>query len=351
MPDPSPHCKRPRRSPMRRVAPATRAGLSEWLLFGLEPAMARPMRSERTAAHPPRQGADERRSPACSNKTSLPRAAAQTQARAAPFKREAHEQADQARPHRQQPRLISRYAATHEADYAAGGGSDDPVGVIGVTFFRFAGARFAADFLAAPFLPADFFAAVLLAELFFAEAFFTAPLRVAFFATTLRADFFAGFLAADFFAVFLAAAFGMYQVPLNHLFAAQFRAMQMRGRKYIRFDFAQALHTRATSAGRGDYRIIARTRASDLSSARALARALDLMAPRRASPCKASAKLRTQSAHDPRFAHIFTASPRIACVCAHAIDRVGEARLRRAGDARSNSIGLGERIKSKRRAC
>jgi hypothetical protein len=161
-------------------------------------------------------------SPACSNKTSSPRTAAQTLTHEQPlFKREAHEQADQARPHRQQPRLISRYAATHEADYAAGDGSDDPGGVIGVTFFRLAGARLAADFLAAPFLPADFFAAVLRAELFFAEAFFTAPLRVAFFATTFRADFFAGFLAADFFAVFLVAAFGMYQVPLNHLLAAQ----------------------------------------------------------------------------------------------------------------------------------
>jgi hypothetical protein len=39
---------------------------------------------------------------------------------------------------------------------------------------------------------------------------------------------------------------------------ATFRAMQMRARKYIRFDFAQALHTRVTSAARRDYRIIAR---------------------------------------------------------------------------------------------
>src|SRR5579872_6631550 len=132
-----------------------------------------------------------------------------------------HEQADQARPNRRQPRLISRYAGTREADQAAGDGSDDPEPVIGVIFLRFAGARLAADFLAAPFLPADFFAVDLRAELFFAEAFFTAPLRVAFLATTLRADFLAGFLAADFFAVFLVAAFGMYHVPLNHLLSAQ----------------------------------------------------------------------------------------------------------------------------------
>ncbi|HXE26055.1 MAG TPA: hypothetical protein VN637_14310, partial [Roseiarcus sp.] len=37
-----------------------------------------------------------------------------------------HEQADQARPNRRQPRLISRYAGTREADQAAGDGSDDP---------------------------------------------------------------------------------------------------------------------------------------------------------------------------------------------------------------------------------
>ena len=45
----------------------------------------------------------------------------------------------------------------------------------------------------------------------------------------------------------------------------------MRRRKYIRFDFTQALHTRATTAERRDYRIIARTCASDHSLTRALA--------------------------------------------------------------------------------
>jgi hypothetical protein len=185
-----------------------------------------------------------------------------------------HEQADQARPHRWQPRLISRYAGTHEADQAAGGVSDEGVDV-GVAFLRLAGARLAADFFAAPFLPADFFATVLLAVVFFAEAFFTAPLRVAFLATTLRADFLAGFLAADFFAVFLVAAFGMYHVPLNHpLLKRNVCAMQMRGRKYIRFDFTQALHTHATCVEGSDYRIIARTRSSEHSLTRALARAV-----------------------------------------------------------------------------
>jgi hypothetical protein len=40
--------------------------------------------------------------------------------------------------------------------------------------------------------------------------------------------------------------------------------MQMREQKYIRFDFTQALHTRAIRTERRDYRIIARTQASDL---------------------------------------------------------------------------------------
>jgi hypothetical protein len=42
--------------------------------------------------------------------------------------------------------------------------------------------------------------------------------------------------------------------------------MQMHARNYIRFDFAQALHTRATRADAHDYRIIARARAPDRSS-------------------------------------------------------------------------------------
>src|ERR1700733_5812371 len=53
--------------------------------------------------------------------------------------------------------------------------------------------------------------------------------------------------------------------------------MQMHDRKYIRFDFTQALHTRATSAERRDYRIIARARASGHSSTRALAHAVHLL--------------------------------------------------------------------------
>jgi hypothetical protein len=49
-------------------------------------------------------------------------------------------------------------------------------------------------------------------------------------------------------------------------------------RTYIRFDFAQALHTRATRAERRDYRIIARTRPFDHPSTTALARDVDASA-------------------------------------------------------------------------
>jgi len=61
--------------------------------------------------------------------------------------------------------------------------------------------------------------------------------------------------------------------------------MQMRERKYIRFDFAQALHTRATRAERRDYRIIARTRTSERSSTRTLSRAAHCVGTERA--CRA----------------------------------------------------------------
>ena len=75
----------------------------------------------------------------------------------------------------------------------------------------------------------------------------------------------------------------------------------MRERKYIRFDFAQALHTRATSAERRDYRIIARTRTSDPSLTRALARAVRSVATARAFAREASAQQPTQLRSIPDF--------------------------------------------------
>jgi hypothetical protein len=63
--------------------------------------------------------------------------------------------------------------------------------------------------------------------------------------------------------------------------------MQMRERKYIRFDFTQALHTRATRAERRDYRIIARTRTVDHAYASALAYAVHFAAATHACARKA----------------------------------------------------------------
>jgi hypothetical protein len=81
---------------------------------------------------------------------------------------------------------------------------------------------------------------------------------------------------------------------------------------------------------RGDYRIIARTRASDVSSTRALARSPRLDSSRARVATQSIREAANASAHDPRFAHIFLASPRISSVRANAIARVGGAPLRRA---------------------
>ena len=209
--------------------------------------------------------------------------------------------------------------------------SDDPEVGIGIAFLRFAGARFA--------------------EAFFAEAFFTAPLRVAFLATTLRADFFAGFFAADFFAVFLVAAFAIYHVPLNHLLSAQLCALQMRERRYIRFDFAQALYTRATRAERRDYRIIARTHASDLHRQE---RSCTPFTPlQRRARCA-----REASAQHPTQVRLI---PILPIYCAGLQDSrllvqkrrmaLAEQVLRAYDSARTKRIRRDERIKSKRRVC
>ena len=53
--------------------------------------------------------------------------------------------------------------------------------------------------------------------------------------------------------------------------SADFRATQMQARKYIRFDSTQELRVCAMSVKRADYRIIARTQASDRSMTRGLA--------------------------------------------------------------------------------
>jgi hypothetical protein len=89
--------------------------------------------------------------------------------------------------------------------------------------------------------------------------------------------------------------------------------MQMRERKYIRFDFTQALHARTTGAERRDYRIIARTRTSDHSLARALARATHSVATLHVFAHEASAPQPAQARSIPDLP-IYCAALRDSCL-------------------------------------
>jgi hypothetical protein len=126
--------------------------------------------------------------------------------------------------------------------------------------------------------------------------------------------------------------------------------MQMRRRRYIRFDFTQALHTRATSAERGDYRIIARARASDLSSTKAFARSVGLGSNEARVRVRGIHPTIRTNAHGSRFAHIFSVPPRIATVVQRQFLALAELVSGPQESARSGIIGRSERIKSKRRA-
>jgi hypothetical protein len=99
----------------------------------------------------------------------------------------------------------------------------------------------------------------------------------------------------------------------------------MRERKYIRFDFAQALHTRATSVERADYRIIARTRAVYHSLASALAYAVHFVTAARLHAAQTFCAALDASSFRSSFAHIFCASPRLSVVRAAAIHCAAEA--------------------------
>jgi hypothetical protein len=77
--------------------------------------------------------------------------------------------------------------------------------------------------------------------------------------------------------------------------------MQMRERKYIRFDFTQALHTLATTAERRDYRIIARTQASDIHRRERSCTPFTLLQRRASFARKASAHQLTQVRSIPYF--------------------------------------------------
>jgi hypothetical protein len=86
--------------------------------------------------------------------------------------------------------------------------------------------------------------------------------------------------------------------------STDFRVTQMQARKYIRFDSTQELHTRAMSAKRRDYRIIARARAPDRSSTRSLAQVREratTRTPGRATHARSRAHTRMQTPALPIF--------------------------------------------------
>jgi hypothetical protein len=126
--------------------------------------------------------------------------------------------------------------------------------------------------------------------------------------------------------------------------------MQMRERKYIRFDFAQALHARATSVERHDYRIIARTQASDVHQQERSRTPFTLLQRRALFACKAPAGQLTQVRSIPDFP-IYSACLQdsrllVQKQCIALAERV----LRASNSARTDSARRDKRIKSKRRA-
>ena len=122
----------------------------------------------------------------------------------------------------------------------------------------------------------------------------------------------------------------------------------MQARKYIRFHSTQELHTRAISAERRDYRIIARARAPDRSLTRALARGAS---PRQSASacvrlaCAQRARKLSQSLDFPIFSGRLQGSIRLAR--AHVLP-FAEPISAASDDARSDALALCERIKSKR---
>jgi hypothetical protein len=167
----------------------------------------------------------------------------------------------------------------------------------------------------------------------------------------LRADFFAGFLAADFFAVFLVAAFAIITSLLTTCSQHKFRAMQMRERKYIRFDFTQALHTRAIRAERRDYRIIARTQASDVHWQERSRTPFTSLQRRARCAREASAQHPTQVRLIPIFPIYCAGLQDSRWLAQKQRIALAEPVLRAYGSARTKSIRRDKRIKSKRRAC
>jgi hypothetical protein len=127
--------------------------------------------------------------------------------------------------------------------------------------------------------------------------------------------------------------------------------MQMRERKYIRFDFTQALHARATSVERRDYRIIARTWTSDRSSTKRLRTLFTLLRQRIGFAREACAQ-RPKRVHSSPAFPIYRADLHDSRELVQKQDvALVQQLLRASRNPRTESIRRDKRIKSKRRAC
>jgi len=126
--------------------------------------------------------------------------------------------------------------------------------------------------------------------------------------------------------------------------------MQMRERKYIRFDFTQALHTRATRAERRDYRIIARTQPSDIHRQERSCTPFTLLQRRACVAREASAQQPTQGRLIPVFPIYYTGLHDRRLLAQTPFIALAKLALRAYNGQKAKSIRRDERIKSKRRA-
>jgi hypothetical protein len=126
--------------------------------------------------------------------------------------------------------------------------------------------------------------------------------------------------------------------------------MQMRERKYIRFDFTQALHTRATRAERRDYRIIARTQPSDIHRQERSCTPFTLLQRRACVAREASAQQPTQGRLIPVFPIYYTGLQDGRLLAQKPFIALAKLALRAYDGPKAKSIRRDERIKSKRRA-
>jgi hypothetical protein len=127
--------------------------------------------------------------------------------------------------------------------------------------------------------------------------------------------------------------------------------MQMRERRYIRFDFTQALHTRATSAERRDYRIIARARPLIIRRRERSRTPFTLLQRRARFAREASARQWTQVRSIPDLPRYCRDLRDARVLVRRQFITFADSALRMYDSASIKHIRRDERIKSKRQAC